>query len=66
MIVAHVRRDGKAQHTSAKVHRTLTVNADGSYALNNLDNLRPEERRILRPTAAQPNTPDGGCDGQQR
>jgi CRISPR-associated protein Csd2 len=31
------------QHSSAKVHRTLTVNADGSYALNNLDNLRPEE-----------------------
>lgn len=31
------------QYSSAKVHRTLTVNADGSYALNNLDNLRPEE-----------------------
>lgn len=31
------------QHSSAKVHRTLTVNADGSYALNNLDNLTPEE-----------------------
>lgn len=31
------------QYSSAKVHRTLTVSADGSYALNNLDNLRPEE-----------------------
>ncbi len=31
------------QHSSAKVHRTLTVNADGSYALNNLDKLIPEE-----------------------
>lgn len=31
------------QYSSAKVHRTLNVNADGSYTLNNLDNLRPEE-----------------------
>lgn len=31
------------QHSSAKVHRTLTVNADGSYTLNNLDKLSPEE-----------------------
>lgn len=31
------------QHSSAKVHRTLTVNADGSYELANLDGLRPEE-----------------------
>ncbi|MGE3298401.1 MAG: type I-C CRISPR-associated protein Cas7/Csd2 [Porticoccaceae bacterium] len=31
------------QHSSAKVHRTLTVNADGSYVLNNLDDLSPEE-----------------------
>lgn len=31
------------QYSSAKVHRTLAVNADGSYALSNLDNLCPEE-----------------------
>jgi CRISPR-associated protein Csd2 len=31
------------QHSSAKVHRTLTVNADGSYELANLDGLPPEE-----------------------
>ena len=31
------------QHSSAKVHRTLTVNSDGSYTLNNLDALIPEE-----------------------
>jgi CRISPR-associated protein Csd2 len=31
------------QHSSAKVHRTLTVDVDGSYALNKLDNLIPEE-----------------------
>ena len=31
------------QHSSAKVHRTLTVNADGSYELANLDGLKPEE-----------------------
>lgn len=31
------------QYSSAKVHRTLTVNPDGSYTLNNLDNLTPEE-----------------------
>jgi CRISPR-associated protein Csd2 len=38
------RHNSKAgQYSSAKVHRTLTVNADGSYALNNLDNLTPEE-----------------------
>lgn len=31
------------QYSSAKVHRTLTVNPDGSYALDNLDGLKPEE-----------------------
>lgn len=31
------------QYSSAKVHRTLTVSADGSYALANLDGLKPDE-----------------------
>lgn len=31
------------QHSSAKVHRTLVVNPDGSYTLNNLASLTPEE-----------------------
>ncbi len=31
------------QYSSAKVHRTLKVNPDGSYALDNLDGLNPEE-----------------------
>jgi CRISPR-associated protein Csd2 len=31
------------QYSSAKVHRTLSVNPDGSYQLNNLDELIPEE-----------------------
>lgn len=31
------------QYSSAKVHKTLTVNADGSYSLNNLDGLMPQE-----------------------
>lgn len=31
------------QHSSAKVHRTLTVNPDGSYTLASLENLVPEE-----------------------
>jgi len=31
------------QYSSAKVHRTLTVKADGSYDLNNLDVLKPDE-----------------------
>lgn len=30
------------QYSSAKVHRTLTVNADGTYELHNLDGLAPE------------------------
>jgi CRISPR-associated protein Csd2 len=30
------------QHSSAKVHRSLTVNADGSFALENLPGLDPE------------------------
>ncbi|HRE15560.1 MAG TPA: type I-C CRISPR-associated protein Cas7/Csd2 [Rhodocyclaceae bacterium] len=30
------------QHSSAKVHRSLTVNADGSVALENLPGLMPE------------------------
>ena len=31
------------QYSSAKVHKTLTVDADGSYSLKNLDGLMPEE-----------------------
>ncbi|MFA5615189.1 MAG: type I-C CRISPR-associated protein Cas7/Csd2 [Methanoculleus sp.] len=31
------------QYSSAKVHRSLTVNPDGSYTLVNLENLVPEE-----------------------
>ncbi len=31
------------QYSSAKVHGSLKVNADGSYALNNLDGLTPVE-----------------------
>ena len=31
------------QYSSAKVHRTLKVNPDGTYELNNLDGLSPEE-----------------------
>ncbi len=31
------------QHSSAKVHRTLHVNPDGSYQLTNFDGLVPEE-----------------------
>lgn len=31
------------QYSSAKVHRTLSVNADGSYTLDELDELKPEE-----------------------
>lgn len=31
------------QYSSAKVHRTLTVNADGSYTIASLENLIPEE-----------------------
>ena len=31
------------QHSSFKVHHSLTVNADGSYALANLPGLAPEE-----------------------
>lgn len=30
------------QYSSAKVHRTLSVNEDGSYELNNFDDLTPE------------------------
>jgi len=31
------------QYSSAKVHKTLTVNADGTYALANYNDLKPEE-----------------------
>ena len=31
------------QYSSAKVHRSLSVNTDGSYILNNLEGLVPEE-----------------------
>ncbi|MFA7382270.1 MAG: type I-C CRISPR-associated protein Cas7/Csd2 [Desulfurivibrionaceae bacterium] len=38
------RHSSKAgQYSSAKVHRTLSVKADGSYQLNNLPELTPEE-----------------------
>lgn len=38
------QHDSKSgQYSSAKVHRSLEVNADGSYTLNNLDGLTPEE-----------------------
>ncbi|HCW06997.1 MAG TPA: type I-C CRISPR-associated protein Cas7/Csd2 [Cytophagales bacterium] len=30
------------QYSSAKVHKTITVNADGSYALTSLEGLKPE------------------------
>jgi len=47
MAVAKViwwRHDCKAgQYSSAKVHGTLKVNADGTYALENLSGLKPEE-----------------------
>ena len=31
------------QYSSAKVHKTLAVNSDGSHSLNNLDGLNPQE-----------------------
>lgn len=31
------------QYSSAKVHRTLTINSDGTYALESLEGLVPEE-----------------------
>ncbi len=31
------------QYSSAKVHRTLSVNSDGSYSLSHLDGLDPDE-----------------------
>ena len=31
------------QYSSAKVHRSLVVNADGSYVLDKLDNLEAEQ-----------------------
>jgi CRISPR-associated protein Csd2 len=37
-------RAGKCgQYSSAKVHRTLNVNSDGTHTLNKLDGLTPEE-----------------------
>lgn len=36
----HNSRSG--QYSSAKVHKTLSVNADGSYKLNNLEGLTPD------------------------
>lgn len=38
---AHNSKAG--QHSSAKVHRSLTVNPDGTYTLDNLDGLSPEQ-----------------------
>lgn len=37
----HISKAG--QYSSAKVHRTLKVNVDGSYALSSLEDLTPEE-----------------------
>jgi len=37
----HSNKSG--QYSSAKVHRTLSVNADGSYTLDQLESLKPEE-----------------------
>jgi CRISPR-associated protein Csd2 len=34
---------GSGKYSSAKVHRSLKVNSDGTYELNNLDSLKPEE-----------------------
>jgi CRISPR-associated protein Csd2 len=31
------------QYSSARVHKTLTVNADGSHSFANMDGLKPEE-----------------------
>jgi len=31
------------QHSSAKVHKTVSVNPDGSFTLKNLEGLKPEE-----------------------
>jgi CRISPR-associated protein Csd2 len=31
------------QYSSAKVHKTLSVNTDGTYSVANLNNLNPEE-----------------------
>nr|WP_199244166.1 type I CRISPR-associated protein Cas7 [Caedibacter taeniospiralis] len=36
----HNSRSG--QHSSAKVHRSLTVNPDGSFSLADLEGLKPE------------------------
>lgn len=37
------RHDSKAgQYSSAKVHRSLSVNEDGSFTMENLDGLQPE------------------------
>jgi CRISPR-associated protein Csd2 len=36
-------QDGYGTYSSARVHRTLKVNDDGSYTLSNLDGLKPEE-----------------------
>ena len=37
----YISRSG--QYSSAKVHKTLTVNPDGRYKLNNLDDLMPKK-----------------------
>jgi len=38
------QHDSKAgRYSSAKVHRSLTVNPDGSYSVDSLDGLKPEE-----------------------
>lgn len=34
---------GSGKYSSAKVHRSLNVNSDGTYKLSNLDGLTPEE-----------------------
>ena len=40
LVEAQLQKAG--QYSSAKVHRSLTVNSDGSTALVNLDGLAPE------------------------
>ncbi len=43
------------QYSSAKVHRTLTVNEDGTYTLARLEGLKPEELEALEGDALQEN-----------
>jgi len=42
-VIWWLHNNKSGQYSSAKVHRTLSVNADGSYTLDDLDGLKPEE-----------------------